>query len=44
MGAAVASRLLSGGHEVTVWNRTRARSLILGFAALLAAIGVWLLV
>ena len=26
MGAAVASRLLSVGHDVTVWNRTRAKT------------------
>jgi 3-hydroxyisobutyrate dehydrogenase len=32
MGAAVASRLLSVGHDVTVWNRTRAKTEALALA------------
>src|SRR3981081_3634507 len=32
MGAAVAGRLLSVGHDVTVWNRTRAKTEALALA------------
>ena len=32
MGAAVAGRLLSVGHDVTVWNRTRGKTEVLTLA------------
>ena len=32
MGAAVAGRLLSVGHDVTVWNRTRGKTEALALA------------
>ena len=37
MGAAIAERLLGQGHEVTVWNRTAAKTSALAKAGAFAA-------